>query len=80
MAAFSMLFLYHTESFRCQAASHLEGKAAAAPAGSLIKSNSFDIYEKQRTYEKASIMVILTEHLADLKTTLLGLMAPNQYG
>lgn len=66
------------ESFRCQAASYLEGRAA--DAGSPIKSNSFDIYEKQHTCEKASIMLIFTEHLTDLKTTLPGLIVPNQYG
>lgn len=82
MVAFSGLFFIHDmESFRCQAASNLEGSAAAAAAaGSPIKSNSFDIYKKQHTCEKASIMVIFTEHLTDLKTTLLGLMAPNQCG
>lgn len=83
MVAFSGLFFIHDmESFRWQAASCLEGSAAAAAAataGSPIKSNSFDIYKKQHTCEKASIMVISTEHLTDLKTTLLGLMAPNQY-
>lgn len=81
--AFSGLFFIHDmESFRRQPASCLEGSAAAAAAtaGSPIKSNSFDIYKKQHTCEKASIMVISTEHLTDLKTTLLGLMAPNQYG
>lgn len=67
------------ESFRRRAAPYLKRSAAAA-AGRPIKSNSFDIYKKQRTREKASIMVIFTEHLTDLKTTLLGLMAPNQYG
>ena len=85
MVAFSgLLFIHDMESFRCQAASYLDGSAAAAAAaaaaGSPIKSNSFDIYKKQQTCEKASIMVIFTEHLTDLKTTLLGLMAPNQYG
>lgn len=63
------------ESFRCQAASYLEGSAAAAAAaaaGSPIKSNPFDIYKKQHICKKASIMVIFTKHLTGLKATLLG--------
>lgn len=80
MAEFlGLLFIHDMESFRCRAAPCLKRSAAAA-AGSPMKSNSFDIYKKQHTCEKASIMVIFTEHLTDLKTTLLGLMAPNQYG
>lgn len=67
MVAFSGLFFIHDmESFRWQEASCLEGSAAAAAAaaaGYPIKSNSFDIYKKQHTCEKASIMVISTEHL-----------------
>ncbi len=69
VACSGLLFIHDMESFRSKAASYLEESAAAAgaaAAGSPIKSNSFDIYKKQHTCEKASIMVIFTKHLTDL--------------
>lgn len=70
-----LFFIHDMESVRCQAASYLERSAAA---GSPIKSNSFDIYEKQHTCEKGIHHGNI--HQTDLKTTPLGLMVPNQYG
>ena len=70
----SVCFLFMIRSL-LDAASHLEGSVAAAAAaaavGNPLKSNSFDIYKKQHTCEKASIMLIFTEHLKYLNSSVL---------